>query len=68
MAEPGEDALRIAQEMHDSYERQAPVFGAMPPGTQSRPWVVMPESYRQVMVAVASDLMERKVIAVGHSH
>lgn len=59
------DPVHIAQEFHTSYEKLAAVVhGTAQPST----WDQMPESYRNLIVAVVEDLIDRGVIGIGHSH
>jgi hypothetical protein len=61
----GGRAEDIAQAFHESYERLAPRFGYETRESSAVPWSEVPAENKALMVAVASELLERQVIEVG---
>lgn len=56
------DAERIAQAFHETYERLAPAHHYETRKASAVPWEDVPEQNRNLMVAVVSDLLDRRVI------
>lgn len=57
-----DNAERIAIAFHESYERQAPAFGYKTRKESAVPWRDVPEANKKLMIAVAQDLLDQKVI------
>ena len=55
-------AVRIAREFHDAYERLAPEFGYRTREESAKPWHEIPPANRSLMVATVQDLIDRDVI------
>lgn len=62
---PRDIAERIAAAFHESYERQAPEHGYSTRQESAVPWADVPESNRNLMIAVVDDLLGRGIIAYG---
>ena len=56
-------AEQIAQEFHESYERQALDHGYRTREASAKPWADVPPQNKQLMIAVVQDLLDRSVIA-----
>lgn len=56
-------AEEIAREFHEAYERLAPEHGYKTREASAVPWADVPENNKALMMAVAMDLVDRRVIA-----
>lgn len=56
---------QIAKAFHDTYERLAPDFAYETRPASAKPWDEVPENNRQLMIAVAEELLETGVISHG---
>lgn len=59
------DAERIAQAFHETYERLAPEHGYETREASAKPWSEVPEQNRNLMIAVVSELLDRDIIRRG---
>lgn len=57
-------AERAAAAFHEAYERLAPTFSYRTREASAVPWADVPESNRQLMIAVVTELIEDGVIRV----
>lgn len=57
-------AEKIAQQFHETYERLAPDFGYKTRKATAVPWAEVPGQNKDLMIAVAGDLLDRGVIEV----
>jgi hypothetical protein len=55
-------AQEIASNFHESYERQAQQFGYKTREASAVPWSDVPSANKELMIAVAQDLLDRGVI------
>lgn len=55
-------AEQIAKAFHESYERQAPDHGYATREASAKPWDDVPETNRELMIAVVEDLLEQEII------
>lgn len=55
-------AQKVAQEFHESYERQAPDFGYKTREASAVPWKDVPSANKELMIAVVQDLIDRGVV------
>lgn len=55
-------AEQIAKAFHESYERQAAAHDYTTREASAKPWESVPDNNRSLMIAVAQDLLERKII------
>lgn len=53
---------RVAQAFHEAYERLAPDFGYKTREASAVPWEDVPDANRQLMVAVADELLSERVL------
>lgn len=56
------EAEEIARAFHESYERLAPEFNYKTRERSAIPWDDVPENNKDLMIAVALDLLESGVI------
>jgi hypothetical protein len=61
MAEPSR-AQTIAKAFHESYERQAPLFGYQTRQASAVDWADVPADNKRLMMAVVNDLLDRGII------
>jgi hypothetical protein len=52
------DAETLARRFHETYERLAPQFGYETRPASAKPWAEVPEANRQLMVAVAREILQ----------
>jgi hypothetical protein len=55
-------AQEVAAAFHESYERQAMSFGYKTRDASAVPWKNVPSANKELMIAVAQDLLDRGVI------
>ena len=53
----------IAHAFHKSYERQASDFGYKTREASAKPWKDVPAANKELMIAVAQDLLDQGVIS-----
>jgi hypothetical protein len=58
-------AEAIAREFHSSYEKLAPEFGWETQTASRKEWDEVPDENRELMVAVAQDLISRQIVREG---
>jgi hypothetical protein len=56
------EAERVAQAFHESYERQAPEHGYKTRDASAVPWQDVPDQNKELMIAVVQDLIDAGVI------
>jgi hypothetical protein len=49
----------LARLFHETYERLAPDFGYKTRTESAVPWAAVPQANRQLMIAVAAEVLER---------
>jgi hypothetical protein len=54
-----DDAEALARAFHETYERLAPSFGYETRRASAVPWEDVPSANRELMIAVAGDLLRR---------
>ena len=57
----------IAREFHEAYERLAPAHNYETREASAKPWKEVPEDNRNLMMAVVSELLDKRIIAQGSS-
>jgi hypothetical protein len=55
----------IARHLHEEYEERAPDFGWETQAESRKPWALVPERNRNLMIDVVGRLLERGVITPG---
>jgi hypothetical protein len=60
-----ESAEYVARHFHEAYERLAPTFDYRTRQASAKPWEQVPDDNRNLMVAVAAELLARGVITAG---
>lgn len=58
-------AEQVARAFHEAYERLAPDHGWETQERSRKDWDDVPEANRSLMVAVAADLLDRRIITEG---
>lgn len=61
------EAATVAEAFHEAYERLAPLSGYKTRAASAVPWSQVPDANKELMVAVAQDLLGRGVICVGEA-
>jgi hypothetical protein len=64
-SEPTEQARRLAQFFHETYERLAPEFGYETRTESAVPWEQVPENNRALMEAVAAEVLADHLAALS---
>jgi len=59
------EAEKIAKAFHQSYEELAPKFQYQTRRASAVPWEDVPDHNRNLMIAVAQELLDRGVITSG---
>lgn len=59
---PHARAEQIAREFHDAYERLAPQVGYQTREASAVPWEEVPSGNRRLMIATATDLLNRGIV------
>lgn len=62
-----EEAEAVARAFHESYERQAPAHGYTTRERSRKSWRDVPADNKQLMIAVARDLLDRGIIRFGRA-
>lgn len=52
---------QLARDFHEAYERLAPEFGYKTRKESAVPWKEVPEQNRQLMIAVAAEIIQRHI-------
>lgn len=55
----------IARAFHEAYERLAPTFSYETRNASRKPWADVPSNNKELMIAVAQELMDRGIIESG---
>lgn len=55
-------AEQVAQQFHETYERLAPEHGYRTREASAKPWADVPDTNKQLMIAVVYELLTRRVI------
>lgn len=57
-----EQAEKLAQKFHESYERLAPNFGYKTREASAKPWSEVPEQNKKLMIMVCTELLTSEVV------
>jgi hypothetical protein len=56
----GSDAIGLARQFHETYERLAPSFGYETREASAKPWADVPDQNKQLMIAVCEEILSAK--------